>query len=250
MLAADWRALVTAQDGDWPAYGRDPGGERFSPLDGIRRENVASLQVAWTFRTGDAYVPKDGRPTAFEATPLLCRRHALPEHAARPRHRARPGDRPATLGIRCQVAARQGLRRFRQPRRVHVAARQRAPHLHRDHRRAADRARRPTGKPVPGFGEQGIVDLRQGLRIAPTGSPTTRSPRRRPSSATPLSWDRPSPTAPRSRIRAAKCAASMRSPGKLKWTLGSRPAGSDGRRRAIRGRTAAPPALAAPTPGR
>ena len=45
--------LVAAQDGDWPAYGRDPGGERFSPLDGIRRENVGSLQVAWTFRTGD-----------------------------------------------------------------------------------------------------------------------------------------------------------------------------------------------------
>ena len=52
------------------AYGRDAGGERFSPLDAINRENVASLEVAWTFRTGDAYQPKDGRPTAFEATPL------------------------------------------------------------------------------------------------------------------------------------------------------------------------------------
>jgi glucose dehydrogenase len=61
---------AAAQDGDWPAYGRDPGGERFSPLDAIRRENVSTLQVAWTFRTGDAYEPKSGRPTAFEATPL------------------------------------------------------------------------------------------------------------------------------------------------------------------------------------
>ena len=26
-----------------------------------------------------------------------------------------------------------------------------------------------TGKPIPGFGEQGTVDLRKGLRIAPTG---------------------------------------------------------------------------------
>ena len=52
-----------AQDGDWTAYGRDPGGERFSPLDAIRRNNVSSLQVAWTFRTGDAYAPKNGRPT-------------------------------------------------------------------------------------------------------------------------------------------------------------------------------------------
>ena len=59
--------LQGQRDGDWPAYGRDAGGERFSPLENIRRENVASLQVAWTFRTGDAYRPQNGRPTAFEA---------------------------------------------------------------------------------------------------------------------------------------------------------------------------------------
>src|SRR5687767_11349859 len=67
------RFLVRAQqlpDGDWTAYGRDAGGERFSPLDAIRRENVASLEVAWTFRTGDSYQPKNGRPTALEATAL------------------------------------------------------------------------------------------------------------------------------------------------------------------------------------
>src|SRR6185503_6652483 len=62
--------LLAAQDGNWPAYGRDAGGERFSPLEVIRRENVSSLEVAWTFRTGDSYQPKDSRPTAFEATPL------------------------------------------------------------------------------------------------------------------------------------------------------------------------------------
>jgi len=62
--------LAAAQAGDWSSYGRDPGGERFSPLDRIKRENVGSLQVAWTFRTGDAYEPKAGRGTAFETTPL------------------------------------------------------------------------------------------------------------------------------------------------------------------------------------
>ena len=55
---------------DWPSYGHDPGGQRFSPLDKINRANVASLKVAWTFRTGDAYQPPRGRPTAFESTPL------------------------------------------------------------------------------------------------------------------------------------------------------------------------------------
>ncbi len=36
----------------------------------VNRENVQSLKIAWTFRTGDVYQPKFGRPTAFEATPL------------------------------------------------------------------------------------------------------------------------------------------------------------------------------------
>jgi quinoprotein glucose dehydrogenase len=44
-------------DGDWPAYGRDPGGQRFSPLTTINRNNVRGLKVAWAFHTGDAYQP-------------------------------------------------------------------------------------------------------------------------------------------------------------------------------------------------
>ena len=64
------QAGASQTDGDWPAYGRDQGGERFSPLAGINRGNVMSLEVAWTFRTGDAYQPPKSRATAFEATPL------------------------------------------------------------------------------------------------------------------------------------------------------------------------------------
>src|SRR6266446_5578919 len=55
---------------DWPVHGGDPGGQRFSTLSGINRENVKTLKVAWTYRTGDAYQPRNGRGTAFEATPL------------------------------------------------------------------------------------------------------------------------------------------------------------------------------------
>jgi len=38
---------------DWPYYGHDAGGMRYSPLAQINRENVASLKVAWTFHVGD-----------------------------------------------------------------------------------------------------------------------------------------------------------------------------------------------------
>ncbi|PYR75366.1 MAG: pyrroloquinoline quinone-dependent dehydrogenase [Acidobacteria bacterium] len=39
-------------DGDWPAFGRDPGAQRFSPLTQITTGNVSALQQAWTFDSG------------------------------------------------------------------------------------------------------------------------------------------------------------------------------------------------------
>lgn len=39
-------------EGDWRTFGRDPGGQRFSPLTQITRHNVATLQQAWAFDTG------------------------------------------------------------------------------------------------------------------------------------------------------------------------------------------------------
>src|ERR1700750_1465578 len=70
ILALAAQAFQSQPDGDWPAYGRDTGGQRFSPLTSITRGNVQSLRVAWTFHTGDAYAPPRARPTAFEATPI------------------------------------------------------------------------------------------------------------------------------------------------------------------------------------
>jgi quinoprotein glucose dehydrogenase len=57
---------------DWPNYGNDPGGMRFSPLTQVNRENVAQLKPAWEYHTG-ALLPKSDNNTkaAFEATPIL-----------------------------------------------------------------------------------------------------------------------------------------------------------------------------------
>ncbi len=61
-------------DGDWPSYGRDPGGMRFSPLNQIHRGNVNQLQVAWTYRMGEVERPHHLAPktlvAAWECTPL------------------------------------------------------------------------------------------------------------------------------------------------------------------------------------
>ncbi|MCZ6514283.1 MAG: pyrroloquinoline quinone-dependent dehydrogenase [Acidobacteria bacterium] len=62
----------SAQAQEWPFYGGDAGGMKFSPLDRINKTNVAKLQVAWTYDTGDV---SDGTVypvrSAFESTPLV-----------------------------------------------------------------------------------------------------------------------------------------------------------------------------------
>jgi quinoprotein glucose dehydrogenase len=62
--------VAAPRAGDWPVYGGDAGGSRYSTLAQITTANVSGMVPAWTFHTGDAYQPKDGRATAFEATPL------------------------------------------------------------------------------------------------------------------------------------------------------------------------------------
>ena len=64
--------VAHAGDNDWPAYGHDAGGTRYSPLRQITRENVAKLLSAWTYHTG-ALQPETKRneKAAFESTPIL-----------------------------------------------------------------------------------------------------------------------------------------------------------------------------------
>jgi quinoprotein glucose dehydrogenase len=62
----------TAPDSNWPTYGNDPGGTRYSTAKQIDRNNVTQLKVAWTFHTGA--FPHDeelDHKAAFETTPIL-----------------------------------------------------------------------------------------------------------------------------------------------------------------------------------
>ena len=57
---------------DWPVHGKDDFNSRYSALDGITRENVHRLEVAWTYRTGETtpeFATK--RPKLFETTPIV-----------------------------------------------------------------------------------------------------------------------------------------------------------------------------------
>ncbi len=75
LLIAAVPRLAPAQSpdaSDWGFYGGDVFGTRFSSLDEIDRSNVKSLQVVWTYHTGEtgAGFARDGKLT-FEATPVL-----------------------------------------------------------------------------------------------------------------------------------------------------------------------------------
>ncbi len=67
------QAQATSPSGDgteWPAYGGDVLGSRFSRLTQINRENVSRLTVAWTYRTGEP-LPAGGRRRSLEVTPIV-----------------------------------------------------------------------------------------------------------------------------------------------------------------------------------
>jgi quinoprotein glucose dehydrogenase len=62
----------TIADTNWPYYGGDAGGMRYSPLSQIKPENVSKLKIAWVFHTGDVSDGKHGKQrTGFETTPIL-----------------------------------------------------------------------------------------------------------------------------------------------------------------------------------
>ncbi|MFQ5514903.1 MAG: pyrroloquinoline quinone-dependent dehydrogenase [Myxococcota bacterium] len=57
---------------EWPEYGGDKGGLRYSPLSQITRENVGALEIAWVHHHGDISDGSDGSSrTSFNATPIV-----------------------------------------------------------------------------------------------------------------------------------------------------------------------------------
>jgi quinoprotein glucose dehydrogenase len=163
-----------AQDGgrsvNWSVYGGDPGGMRYSPLADVNRANVAGLVRLWSWETGERPIPdsdsaKAARPGTFQATPLVVndtmylstpynRVVALDAGTGRELWRYDPGShrygQPSNgtgfvhRGVALWTSGRE--------RRVFINSRWRLI--------ALDAA---TGRPIPGFGSGGEVDLTAGL---------------------------------------------------------------------------------------
>src|SRR5678816_1411311 len=71
LLLSLWGTLGDAQvSRDWPVYGGDAGGSRFSPLARITRENVGKLVVAWRYQTGEPELDLARQPS-LQVTPIV-----------------------------------------------------------------------------------------------------------------------------------------------------------------------------------
>jgi hypothetical protein len=68
LRALTFAAGAAAQE--WPSYGGDPGGQRFSGATQITPENVGRLASAWIFHTGE-HRPAAPKGSSFEDTPIL-----------------------------------------------------------------------------------------------------------------------------------------------------------------------------------
>src|SRR6185436_7296698 len=57
---------------EWPYYGGDQGGTKYSTLDDVNLGNVSQLKEAWQWDTGEKPLPEFGtRPGNFQTTPLM-----------------------------------------------------------------------------------------------------------------------------------------------------------------------------------
>lgn len=174
-----WIISTASVAADWPDYGKDAGGSRYSPLHQIDRANIAHLHEAWQYHTA-ALEPETplNQKAAFEATPILVdgtlylstpydRVIALDPATGRERWHFDPDiDRKKSYS---EVTSR-GVAAWRDPqsgdRRIFIGT--------VDARLIALDA--ATGKPCADFGDKGQIDLTKDVLLRDFGNYQVTSP--------------------------------------------------------------------------
>jgi quinoprotein glucose dehydrogenase len=154
----------STRNGDWPMYTADLRGSKYSPLAQINAGNFNKLEVAWRFKTDNL----GARPEfKLEGTPLVIKGVLY----------TTGGTRRAVVALDAKTGELMWTYSLREGRRAGVAPRQlsgrgvaywtdgkgdeRVLFVTTGYRLVALNAK--TGQPVPGFGKQGIVDLKEGV---------------------------------------------------------------------------------------
>ncbi len=151
----------SSEGGDWRSYGGDLANTRYSPLDQITAENFSKLEVAWRFKT-DSLGP---RPEfKLESTPLMVNGRLFSTGGTR---RAVVALDAATGELLWMHSQHEGARGQAAPRQLSGRGlsywtdgkEERILYVTPGYRLVALDAR--TGHLVAGFGQNGIVDLKQ-----------------------------------------------------------------------------------------
>jgi quinoprotein glucose dehydrogenase len=154
-------AQSSANSSEWPTYGGDLANTRYRPLDQINASNFNKLEIAWRFKT-DSLGP---RPEyKLEGTPLMVKGVVYTTAGSR---RAVVALDAGTGELLWMHSEQEGARGANAPRQLsgHGVAywsdgkEERILYVTPGYRLIALDAK--TGIPVPTFGKNGVVDLRQ-----------------------------------------------------------------------------------------
>src|SRR5438477_7121437 len=160
LCASSLAAQTGAKNGEWKTYGGDLGNTHYSPLDQINAANFNSLQIAWRFKTDNL-----GPQPEFnlESTPLVANGVLYSTAGTR---RAVVAVDAGTGELIWTHGEREGARQTNAPRILSGRGlaywsdgrEERILYVTPGYRLIALNAK--TGSPVPGFGQNGSVDLK------------------------------------------------------------------------------------------
>jgi quinoprotein glucose dehydrogenase len=167
------QAQEQAAASEWTTYGGNLASQRYSALDQINADNFKDLQIAWRLHT-NSFGPRP--ETLYSSTPLYVNGMLYTTVGTR---RAVVALDPATgeqrwmysedEGVRGSAGARQGAGRGLSWWASADGSDERIIYVTPGYRMIALDAK--TGRPVPGFGDAGVVDLKQNFdqEIDPDG---------------------------------------------------------------------------------
>lgn len=166
---------------DWPVYGHDPGGMRYSPLTQINTKNVAKLQEAWTIDTEAPVTQAAPSPGRAGAPPGRSGGAGAAGRAGRGPRKRGSESTPLVIGGILYMGTGYNRVLAMEPETGKKIWEYEGPHnppLRGIAYWPGDAQRPPqivyassdgwlvslnarTGKPVPGFGNEGMVNMRQ-----------------------------------------------------------------------------------------
>ena len=164
---------------DWPAWGGTDSSQRYTPLTQINRDNVGQLERAWTFRTGDLPEERWGAettPLKIGDTVYLCsaRNKLFALDAVTGQQRWTYDPQVADINIPYTAACRGVTYHARAGADAAQPCATKVIEGTLDGRIIAVDAR--TGRPCPAFGQNGAVDIKEGMGEQYPGMVSITSP--------------------------------------------------------------------------